>query len=240
MNEAVYPISGLLIGLLGSLHCLGMCGPITFMLPVEGASKVRFVLGRFLYNFGRIVTYMLFGIVFGLFGSGIQVFGFQQGFSVFLGVVLLISVLLPSRYRIRFTSLPPVAAVVNKVKTGIGAMMKRNTLPSLYLLGILNGFLPCGLVYIAVTAAASAGNAIEGMLLMFFFGVGTLPVMLTASLFTSFVSLKARLRIRKLIPVFVVVMAILFILRGMNLNIPYISPYYNPVVSETPMCHAPE
>jgi len=91
-------------------------------------------------------------------------------------------------------------------------------------IGFLNGFLPCGLVYIAVFGAIAAGNIAQGSLYMVLFGAGTIPLMTTAVYFSGFLKGNRKQKIQKLIPVFVVLMGTLFILRGLGLGIPYISP----------------
>lgn len=228
--------AALLIGLAGSLHCIGMCGPIALALPVQNSSAA-FYTGRILYNAGRIISYSLMGLLFGLLGSKIILAGFQQGLSIFLGVFILLFIFLPAKYKNYFTGYSIIAKVVSSLKTVIGNLFKKKSLPAIFFIGFLNGFLPCGLVYIAVAGAAAAGSAFSGMIFMAAFGLGTSPAMFAASLFGKFISLNIRQKIRKLVPVFAVMLAVIFILRGLNLGIPMLSPKLSTEKAVEVECH---
>ncbi len=95
---------------------------------------------------------------------------------------------------------------------------------SLFFIGMLNGLLPCGLVYMAIAGAIGTGGVAEGSLYMILFGLGTIPMLLSISLAGNIMSIAVRKRINKLIPVLVVIVGVLFILRGLSLGIPYLSP----------------
>ena len=86
------------IGLVGSLHCVGMCGPIVAALPIDTRSRMSLIGGRLLYNIGRVITYTLLGIIFGLVGKGFFMGGYQQIVSIVLGAAIIIAVLLPGRF----------------------------------------------------------------------------------------------------------------------------------------------
>ena len=214
--------SGFIIGLLGSLHCVGMCGPIALALPIVGNSKAALIVSRLLYNFGRILTYTFFGFIFGLIGDRIQLFGLQQIVSIILGSLILLRLIIPQKYS--FTKLHFFQRTVGKLKQEFSKMFGKNSMKSLFVIGLLNGFLPCGFVYVGIAGAIATGDALKGAEFMSLFGLGTLPIMFAASLFSSVLSLKARLNFRKAIPVFSFIIGILFILRGLNLGIPYVSP----------------
>lgn len=214
--------SGFIIGLLGSLHCVGMCGPIALALPIVGNSQASLIVSRLLYNFGRILTYTFFGFIFGLIGDRIQLFGLQQIVSIILGSLILLRLIIPQKYS--FTKLHFFRLTIGKLKQGFSNMFGKNSMKSLLVIGLLNGFLPCGFVYVGIAGAIATGDAFNGAVFMSFFGLGTLPIMFAASLFSSVLSLKARLNFRKAIPVFSFLIGILFILRGLNLGIPYVSP----------------
>lgn len=218
-------LSAFLIGFLGSLHCIGMCGPITLALPGKPEKRFSFVAGRFLYNIGRIITYSFMGFLFGLLGSRIQLLGLQQIASIIIGGGIIIYLILPKSFKEKFYRLEIIEDITDTLKSMFNKFLKKDSISSLYIIGILNGFLPCGLVYIAIAGAIATGTMYDGFLFMFFFGLGTFPVMFATSLIASFISFKARLRIRKLIPVFALLIAIMFVLRGLNLGIPYISPH---------------
>ena len=216
--------SAFLIGLFGSFHCIGMCGPIALALPIQRDSRLKLVTGRVLYNIGRAITYGFIGILFGLIGQSLSLAGFQQSVSIIAGVLILLMVILPSKYTQQLYLLKPAYGFTNFLKRKFGQLLKQKSVMSVFLIGILNGFLPCGLVYIAVAGAIATGNYLDGAVYMFVFGLGTLPIMLVMSLAGNFISLNVRRRVNKVIPAFMVVLALLFILRGMNLGIPYVSP----------------
>ncbi len=213
-----------LIGLAGSLHCIGMCGPIVLALPGQGFTKTSFLASRILYNSGRMVSYMILGIVSGLLGAGIRMIGFQHWLSIGLGVLILLAVFLPPK---RLSKLFPAKAwnaFDRKMKELWGKLFKRQSVWSLLMIGFLNGFLPCGLVYMAMAGAAVATTIPGSVAFMAMFGIGTFPIMLATSYAGNFISLKLRKAIYKLIPVGGVILAALLILRGLSLGIPYVSP----------------
>lgn len=231
--------SAFLIGLFGSFHCIGMCGPIALALPVQKDSRVKLIIGRILYNVGRAITYGIIGILFGLIGQSLSLAGFQQSVSIVAGVLILLMVILPSKYSQKLYLLKPAYGFTNFLKRKFGVLLKQKSVMSVFLIGILNGFLPCGLVYIAVAGAIATGNYLEGAIYMFVFGLGTLPIMLAVSLAGNFISLNVRRRVNKMIPAFLVVLGILFILRGMNLGIPYVSPkiQQTEITDDSVICH---
>lgn len=232
-------LSAFAIGLFGSLHCIGMCGPIAIALPVPNTSNISFVAGRLLYNIGRVITYSFLGAIFGLLGSRFVIAGFQQGISITLGVIILIVVLLPSKYKVKVTQHPLILKLSAPLKESIGTLFKKGTFSSMFLIGILNGFLPCGLVYVALAGAIASGDAISGAAVMVLFGLGTVPAMFAATIFGKFINIGLRRKLNKLIPVFAIVLALIFILRGMALGIPYLSPKISAqVVNESNLdCH---
>lgn len=216
--------TGFLIGFLGSFHCVGMCGPIALALPIGNNSNFQLIIGRVLYNIGRSITYALFGAVFGLFGKGIELAGLQMYASIALGVSILLYYVIPSKYKGKLALTKPFLVVSNFVKRGFTRLTKTGSPQALFIFGIINGFLPCGFVYVALAGAITTGGALSGALYMFLFGIGTAPIMFATSLVGKFLSVKLKQRMNKLIPVFAILLAIIFILRGLNLGIPYLSP----------------
>ena len=212
------------IGFLGSFHCIGMCGPIAIALPVPKSSKLSFFTGRILYNVGRVVTYSFLGLLFGLVGGRIALAGAQQVVSIILGVAIVIAVLLPQQYKNIFVQHRLVQKLAQPLKSNISILFKKGTLSSLFLIGILNGFLPCGFVYIGLAGSIASGNAISGAAVMMLFGLGTVPAMFAATVFGKFINIGIRAKLRKIIPVFAILLAAVFIMRGMNLGIPFLSP----------------
>lgn len=209
-----------LLGLLGSLHCAGMCGPLALALPGVGGSRAGYLLGRFAYNAGRLVTYCLLGLVFGLVGKTLLLAGVQRWVSLGLGLALLVG-LFASHQLLRWL---PLTRGVGLLKASMASVLRRRSIEALGVLGLLNGLLPCGLVYVACAGATATGGILGGAAYMALFGLGTVPMMLAISLSGSLVPAPVRLRLLKAVPVGVFLMAGLLILRGLALGIPYLSP----------------
>lgn len=226
-------LSALSLGFLGSFHCVGMCGPIALALPVHSKSNVFKIAGISVYNLGRIITYTLLGAIFGLFGESFSFFGFQQQLSITIGVVLLLSILLPLIFKNNFSISNPINVFISRIKSRMGKLFKSQKISSLYLIGLLNGLLPCGFVYLAIAGAMASGSILNGALFMLFFGLGNTPAMFSVAWISQLISLNVRNTIKKAVPVFVVFMAVLFILRGLNLGIPYVSPKFDTAKSVT-------
>ncbi len=213
-------LTAFLTGLLGSFHCAGMCGPIALATPTVGHTNWQKTWGKFLYNIGRITTYATLGALFGTFGLGLKLAGFQQSISIAAGVLIILSVVVSSK---RFSIISGFSlSFINK--GFIAKLFKTKTYSALFAIGILNGLLPCGFVYIGLIGAVATQNFAEGALFMALFGLGTFPMMFGVSLIGQFLSGNTRSRINKLSPVFAILIGCLFILRGLDLGIPYVSP----------------
>lgn len=217
-------IAGFSLGAVSSLHCVGMCGPLALALPVHHLSKAQQLISLLLYQFGRIITYSLFGLVFGLAGRQIYIAGFQQWFSIIMGMVVLILVIL---YWVYKNPLQP--SILKKLFGSVQSyMMKafrsKKSSGSFILFGMANGLLPCAMVYVAIAGALTTTQVTYSVLFMAMFGAGTLPAMMIIGYFGRLVSLPVRNMFRQSIPVFMAVMGVVLILRGMNLGIPFISP----------------
>ncbi len=231
-------ISALIFGLLGSFHCVGMCGPIAFLLPVDHKNNVRKLGQISLYHFGRLSSYAIIGLLFGLLGKSFSLFGLQQQLSILVGALMILVILLPYKKFSKYNGSKPIFKIVSKIKSNLGKQLKRKSPDTFYTIGFLNGFLPCGLVYMAVFGAIASGTALEGSLYMGVFGLGTIPLMTTAIYLGNFINLNIRSKIRKAVPVFVILIGLLFILRGMGLGIPYLSPMeITPEITATQSCH---
>ncbi|AUS06068.1 sulfite exporter TauE/SafE family protein [Pseudotamlana carrageenivorans] len=230
--------SAFILGLLGSFHCVGMCGPIAFMLPVDRNNPVKKVTQIFIYHVGRMLSYAIIGLIFGFIGKQLYLFGFQQQLSIVIGGLMILFAIIPQKTLNSFQVSKPIYRVISKVKSALGKAFKKKTYDTFLTIGFLNGFLPCGLVYMAVFAAIASGNTASGTIYMAVFGLGTIPLMTTAIYFSQFLKGKARQRIQNLIPVFIVLIGLLFIIRGLGLGIPYLSPspIHDTVVSEIE-CH---
>ena len=216
--------SALIFGLLGSLHCIGMCGPIAFMLPVDRSNSLKKTLQILSYHLGRLLAYGIIGLLFGLLGKSLYIFGIQQQLSIFIGILMIVVILIPARFLNRYNFYKPLYRLISKVKSALGTALKKKTADTFLTIGFLNGFLPCGLVYMAVFASLAIQDAMQSSLYMVLFGLGTIPLMTTAIYFGKFLNTSIKQRIQKAIPIFVIILGLLFILRGMGLGIPYLSP----------------
>ncbi|EDP71827.1 hypothetical protein FBALC1_12037 [Flavobacteriales bacterium ALC-1] len=201
-----------------------MCGPIAFMLPVDRSNSLKKVSQIGVYHFGRLLAYSLIGLVFGLVGKSLYIFGIQQQLSIAIGVIMIFLVLIPYKTLGKYNLSRPLNKLISKVKSNLGKALKKKTADTFLTIGFLNGFLPCGLVYMAVFGAVATGSLIEGALYMVLFGLGTIPLMTTAIYLGKFLNSTVKQRIQKAIPIFVVIIGGLFILRGLGLGIPYLSP----------------
>jgi len=211
------------MGFAGSLHCAGMCGPLVLAMPVAPGKFGSHLAGKIAYNAGRIVTYATLGLLFGLFGQFLGLAGLQRWISIAAGGAILLSLLaLPLR---NVTSL--IARPVNTLKIGLGRLLKAHSIPARFSFGLLNGLLPCGLVYVACATAAATGSSLDGLKYMTLFGLGTVPMMIGFGLAGRLLHFRFQLRLQKLVPVSLGVVAALLILRGLGLGIPYLSPQLN-------------
>ncbi|MDP1745823.1 MAG: sulfite exporter TauE/SafE family protein [Bacteroidota bacterium] len=224
------------LGFLGSFHCVGMCGPIALALPLNRESLFSKVTGALLYNTGRVFMYALLGGLFGLIGQSIIIAGYQQSLSITLGITVLIMILLPNKLANKFRFLSFTYSFIGKVKQKLKTLFKQNSFSSLFFIGTLNALLPCGLVYLGIAGAIAAGSLLQGSIFMAVFGFGTVPAMLTVALISSSININFRKKINKAVPVFAASMALLLILRGMNLGIPYISPEMSVTKPECTKC----
>jgi uncharacterized protein len=217
-------LSAFVLGLMGSFHCVGMCGPIVLALPLHGNTLQQKIFGGLLYNLGRTVTYGVMGAVFGLLGQGLHLVGFQQVVSVIMGSAMILSVLFPSLFRNQYTLHKSSFKMIARLKKSITDLFAVRSFQSLFFIGLLNGLLPCGLVYIAIAGAIAAGGVTIGIWYMILFGLGTLPMLLILGVAGNLVSTRLRQRINRLIPILVLAVGVFFILRGLNLNIKFLSP----------------
>ncbi|MFZ1783914.1 MAG: sulfite exporter TauE/SafE family protein [Ferruginibacter sp.] len=229
-------LAAFMIGIVGSFHCVGMCGPLALSLPLSNSSVVAKFSGALIYNAGRIVTYACFGALFGLIGQTASLFGFQQWLSIAAGAIILIFIILPKKYRLQQTASNYTNGFFIKLRLLLGRMFTQKSNSSLFVIGLLNGLLPCGLVYMAAAGAIAAGSLGNSVLFMAAFGLGTLPVMWGIAFFGNYVGVSLRQKIRKVYPYMMALMACLLILRGMGLGIPYVSPEMNAKKAEVHGC----
>lgn len=229
--------AALILGLISSLHCIGMCGPIAMMLPVDQKNEVKKVIQILTYHIGRITAYSILGLFFGLLGRGFFLAGFQQNMSIMVGILIIVVVLVPEKVFAQHNFSKPIFKLISKVKVALGKQFKKKTYGSLFFIGLLNGFLPCGLVYIALFGALAMQQVHLSIAYMALYGLGTVPLMSAVVLTSNWVSVAFRNKIQKIIPVVVVAVGVLFILRGLGLDIPFVSPSnVSLFVQNTPHC----
>lgn len=227
MLEIIVP--ALTFGLLGSFHCLGMCGPLMLSLSFSsnntkfGNIHLLSGIGRSLYyHLMRIISYATIGVVTGLAGTIMQTAVTQQVLSIVSGVLIIL-------WGINYSKISSVLeskgdVFFSKYFISISKKLNPNNFIELGLLGIINGWLPCGLVYAAAAASLSYGRVDYSVVFMLLFGFGTIPMMVASMFLFSRISIALRKKMNKVIPYALTAMGILFILRGMNLGIPFLSP----------------
>lgn len=214
--------TGLILGLMGSFHCVGMCGPIALSLPLRGRNFAEKFFSGLSYNLGRVLTYATMGAFFGVIGQGFQMVGFQRWVSIAMGTIMILAVVLPSLFtKVKSSNTIPYASWV---RAKIGKLFKQRSYGGLFLVGLLNGLLPCGLVYMAIAGAVGTSDFYTSILFMVLFGLGTIPMLLAISFLGNLITVSVRNKINKIIPYVVVVVGLIFILRGLALGIPYLSP----------------
>lgn len=223
MGDAIL-VSALLLGLGGSFHCVGMCGPIALVLPVSRESKFKAFVQSLIYHLGRMITYAIMGLIFGLVGKGLYLAGFQQRVSILMGIIMILAVIFPTNYLNNLKLGKPLYRLVGRLKSILGNYLTKQSNTALFTIGLLNGLLPCGLVYMALIGAIATGDAWLGALYMAVFGFGTSPFLTGLILAGNFLSLNVRNKINKILPYFVVLVGIVFILRGLGLGIKFLSP----------------
>ncbi|MEO5892522.1 MAG: sulfite exporter TauE/SafE family protein [Ferruginibacter sp.] len=229
-------LEALLLGTIGSFHCIGMCGPLAFALPLSNNSDFAKFTGSFLYNMGRITTYSALGLLFGLTGKSFLLFGFQQGLSITAGTVILFFLLMPKKWLAGIGTNNMIGLYNSRIRSALGRLFSKKNYHSLFAIGLLNGLLPCGMIYMAVATAIIFADPIKSSFFMAAFGLGTLPMMWSVSFFGNYIGTRLRQKIRAAYPVMMAVMACLLIVRGLGLGIPYLSPAIDSRTSEVQIC----
>jgi uncharacterized protein len=212
--DIVFLASAFSLGFLGSFHCVGMCGPIALMLPKSTNSTSEILVGRLLYNFGRVFTYIVLGFLIGLLGLAVKLKGFQNELSVLTGIIILLVVLSTLGKKGQETVFKLSTAYMSPLRSILKKLFARKSFLSMFLIGVINGLLPCGFVYLAIAGSATMGSVESGILYMLLFGLGTFPIMMMISLAANYVSVSLRGYFSKLYPVLAIIVAILLIYRG--------------------------
>ncbi|MBS7563324.1 sulfite exporter TauE/SafE family protein [Mucilaginibacter sp. Bleaf8] len=214
------------IGLFGSIHCVGMCGPLAFAVPVAGGGKWMLVWDKLVYNFGRTISYTLLGLLTGLIGKQLWLSGLQQWVSILSGVFILLAAA-TRIFKLSVTKGQLAAKLLAPFNRLLGYALTRHA--GHLAIGMLNGFLPCGFVYLALIGAVNTSTVLGSAQYMFWFGVGTLPLMLAATISSGFAGPVMRRKFNNIVPYFMICLGLWFVLRGLSLDIPYLSPSQNMV-----------
>jgi sulfite exporter TauE/SafE len=130
-----------------------MCGPIAMMIPVDRANPTKKTTQIITYHLGRLSAYAAIGLLFGLVGKGFFLAGIQQKLSLFIGIAMIITILTPESVLAKYNFSKPVFRLIAKIKTSLGKQFRNKSYQSLFTIGLLNGFLPCGMVYVALFGA---------------------------------------------------------------------------------------
>ncbi|MBX2922750.1 MAG: sulfite exporter TauE/SafE family protein [Chitinophagaceae bacterium] len=228
---------GFVLGFLSSLHCVGMCGPLALALPVHHLPALKRRAGVLLYNIGRVLSYASAGFLLGLAGRQLYVAGMQQWMSVTMGAIILL-VLIFNYFRHSAMQVSFINRLYKIIQQRISSVLRSpGGLYSYLWLGMLNGLLPCGMVYIALATALTLSGTLDTVLFMAMFGVGTLPAMIAVSYVGLSMNIALRRTFKKIIPYGMAFVGILLILRGLNLGIPFISPLLPTSNSDAVICH---
>ena len=230
--------SAIILGLISSLHCIGMCGPIAMMLPLDYNNPAKKALQLLLYHFGRLTAYSSLGFLFGILGRGFYIAGLQQQMSVVAGVMMIIIIMIPEKVFSKYNFSKPVYRVLSRVKSGLGNQFRKRSNKALFISGVLNGFLPCGLVYAALFGALAMKNIYLSTFYMLLYGAGTIPLMSLVVYTAAIIKTPYRNSIAKIVPYVAVILGLFFIIRGLGLAIPYLSPgNLSLFISKNADCH---
>ncbi len=210
-------LTALIMGLTGSLHCVGMCSPLAMAV---GNMNTRAFLNRVIYNAGRIVTYGLLGLAIAGVGLAFPISKFQNLVSVLLGVTLLLAGI-----GLLKVNIPILSSAVGKLtftlKKLFTRFLSRKHFGSVFLLGTLNGILPCGLVWIALTYSFTLQSAMEAFSFMILFGIGTLPVMLGFTSVITQLLQRFNFNFQRITSAMLILSGILLIVRVFIIHLPH-------------------
>lgn len=221
-------LAAFFLGLAGSLHCAAMCGPLALAAPAGGHAS----LSRLIYNAGRIAVYAALGAVFGFIGHTLAFAGWQRALSIGIGSIILAGMIFSMVTKRSWPT--PFTRALYRFKSLWARLFQRRTAGAIFLLGGLNGLLPCGLVYVAAAMAAASGQFLTGITVMIAFGLGTLPMLLGIGLVKSIPSLSRRLQSNRIVACCVILAGVMLVLRGLSLGIPYLSPHLSSM--NEPIC----
>jgi sulfite exporter TauE/SafE len=229
-------IAGFVLGLAGSMHCAGMCGPLVAALPSPEHRSASFMAGRIAYNVGRVSTYAIMGVVVGLGGSVLSMAIHGMTISVVSGVLM---IMLASAQLLLHRSIPMPAFVyrlLQPMRKHLAIRMQHNRIAALVGVGMLNGLLPCGMVTAALVGAAGAGSALNAAGFMTAFGMGTAPMMMALAVGLPMATGRWKNRFRTAAPIVALLLGVFITVRGMGLGIPMLSPASPQQHNPAPCC----
>ncbi len=225
---------GFLMGLIGSVHCIGMCGPLTMALPFSNQKSIFKYLAMLLYHVGKISGYAFLGLIVGFFGKQVFVVDAQQRLSIIIGILMVVYVVWVYLVKLN-TKFNPLQFIQVPVLKALSALFNKKHVFVFLILGYLNGLLPCGMVYLALGSAMSTANPMNASIFMAFFGLGTMPALLIVAMGGQYIGFTWRRKLQAALPFFIFGMGIMLILRGMNLGIPMLSPHIE--LNNVTSCH---
>lgn len=215
--------TALILGFAGSLHCVSMCGPIALLISLDKNNVLKMIFQNMIYQLGRIVSYTILGLFFGIIGHSFSLIGLHKIISIFFGLNILISVFFSKKIHIHFLN-KYIIKVITRIQSYIILFIKKQNFFYLFIVGVLNGFLPCGLLYIAIVTSITMGNLLYGGVFMFYFGIGTIPIMFITIIIGNYIKYYINNIIKYILPIILSFIGMLLILRGSGLDIKYISP----------------
>lgn len=225
------------LGLFGSLHCLGMCGPLAFsLMPGISERSSKSIVRALGYNTGRVLSYVSLGLVMGVFGGLVNFSGLQKPLTIGVGVFLILLFFLSLDLEKLLFKSGTYRGMFEKYNQFLSKNLRSLSQKGSLFLGVLNGFIPCGLVYLALAGALTTGGLLKGGLFMFYFGLGTFPAMFLLLSSFSLMDLKRRLGFRKVFAFLQLFVGVFLIYKAFLVEIPLdlslISSMINPI-----MCH---
>jgi sulfite exporter TauE/SafE len=206
-------------------------------LPYSHLMPIQKLIATVLYHLGKMITYGILGILVGVFGKQIPFYNVQQHFSILIGILMLVYVVwvfyLHPKRKLGFLR---IDWIQKPILSALGKLLNQKKTGSFFLIGLLNGLLPCGMIYLALSSAWANQSIVQSGLFMVFFGMGTVPALILVAFGSQLLGIRFRQKIQKALPIMLFGMGVLLILRGMNLGIPFISPMIENGISVA-ACH---
>jgi sulfite exporter TauE/SafE len=206
--------AGLALGAAGSGHCAVMCGPLVALAQPRAAGAGRLAAHACAYHAGRLFAYVALGAAFGLTGGWVAARGLGRALAFTAAAALVLQAVW--QWRLRSNRSWPA---LNRAIGAAGRHMRRHPIAGPAVFGALNGLLPCGLVYAALTAAIGLGGAANGAVFMLAFGMGTVPVLAAIGVSAKLLRRGAPARIfKRAAPIGLAIVALLLVLRASEMH----------------------